>query len=406
MVRVIALQPVRSNGAISGLIVAPALRYASGNTRGVEPNGRVMRAVAAAQEHFRLVPGRSVRIAAAACRVATALLMAGVLLAVPRFGSAAVQASGLTIELKDVASDRVERQRAAALGALPLPGTPDLSNRAERLAAKGLKIGDQVFIRIFKSESELEVWMRKESGEFILFETYPICHWSGTLGPKVEEGDKQNPEGFYTVTRQQLHLVGRWPRSLNLGFPNPYDKALGRTGSYILVHGGCTSVGCFAMTNAVVAEIYDLAEAALRKGQAYLHVHAFPFRMTDENLARHAESPWRPFWSNLKEGYDAFEQTRVPPRVGVCSNRYSIKAIGPEEGPVQSPLAVCGETLAAIRERVRLGRTATLRQASTRPSFQPSSRTSALPVPSPQSADETAQTTTLPLPGRLSLIHI
>lgn len=337
----------------------------------------------------RVVPG--VMVASAVC------------FALANLGSAMVEASGLTIELKDVASDRVERQRAAALGALPLPGTPDLANRSERLAAKGLKIGDALFIRIFKSESELEVWMRKESGEFVLFETYPICHWSGTLGPKVEEGDKQNPEGFYTVTRQQLHLVGRWPRSLNLGFPNPFDKALGRTGSYILVHGGCTSVGCFAMTNAVVAEIYDLAEAALKKGQGHLHVHAFPFRMTEENLARHTESPWYQFWSNLKEGYDAFEQTRVPPRIGVCSSRYSVKAIGPEEGPSSSPLAVCGGTLAAIREMVRSGRSATLRQASTRPSSQPSSRTSALPVPSPQSTSPQVSARTVPLPGRSAL---
>ena len=288
----------------------------------------------------------------------------------------AAGATGLTIELKDVAPDRVERQRAAALGALPLPGTPDLANRSERLAAKGLKAGDPVFLRIFKSESILEVWMRKDSGVYVLFESYPICHWSGTIGPKVSEGDKQNPEGFYTITRSQLHLIGRHPRSLNLGFPNPYDKALGRNGSYILVHGGCTSVGCFAMTNAVIAEIYDLAEQALKRGgQNFIHVHAFPFRMTEQNVAAHAASPWFQFWTNLKEGYDAFEQTKLPPRIGICDKRYSVQAAGaatgssphaPGEVADQGPLAVCGATTAAIQEIARFRPPVSVRQQSAR----------------------------------------
>ncbi len=151
----------------------------------------------------------------------------------------ALSAGAVTIELKDVASDRVERQRAFAVGALPLAGTPDLASFEQRLAAKNVKAGDQIFIRIFKAESELEVWMRS-GNRFVLFATYPVCHWSGTIGPKIHEGDKQTPEGFYQVTRQQLHLIGRHPRSLNLGFPNAFDKSNQRTGSYILVHGGCS----------------------------------------------------------------------------------------------------------------------------------------------------------------------
>lgn len=170
-----------------------------------------------------------------------------------------VTAVALSIELKDVASDRVERQRRAAEGRLPLPGTPDLANFAQRLASKGLEAGEPVFIRIFKAESELELWMRKGS-RFVLLDIYPICQWSGTIGPKIREGDKQNPEGFYSVRLRQLHLRGRWPRALNLGFPNPYDRGLARTGSTFLVHGGCSSVGCFAMTNAVMEEIYALSE--------------------------------------------------------------------------------------------------------------------------------------------------
>lgn len=265
----------------------------------------------------------------------------------------AISATAVTIELKDVAPDRVERQRAAAVGSLPLPGTPDIGNLEQRLASKGMKAGDAIFIRIFKAESELEIWLRSGT-RFVLLDTYPICHWSGTIGPKIHEGDKQTPEGFYEVTRQQLHLIGRHPRSLNLGFPNAFDKSMQRTGSYILVHGGCSSIGCFAMTNTVIAEIYDLAERALKSGQDRVQVHVFPFRMTPVNMQLHANSEWLPFWTNLKEGYDAFEQTKLPPQVGICDKRYNIQATAPEEGAAPGPLAVCGETLAALSEWDRL----------------------------------------------------
>lgn len=258
------------------------------------------------------------------------------------------EARALSIELKDAAPDRVERQRAAAVGRLPLPGTPDVTKTAERLAAKGFANGAPIFIRIFKAESELELWIEKD-GRYELFAVYPICHWSGTLGPKQQEGDKQTPEGFYTITSRQLHHVGRWPRSLNLGFPNAFDQAAGRSGSYILVHGGCSSVGCFAMTNPVIGEIYGLATAALRAGQRHIPAHVFPFRMTAANLDKHKTSEWAGFWSNLKEGFDSFERTRQPPRVSVCEARYHIQDVSPSEAGSASPLAVCGATAAAIR---------------------------------------------------------
>ena len=258
-------------------------------------------------------------------------------------------AQAITIEIDDVAPDRVERQRAFAEGALPLAGPPDLGQLNERLAAKGLKAGAAMFIRIFKSESELEVWMQKGT-QYVLFATYPICHWAGTIGPKLREGDKQNPEGFYSVGARQLHRIGRWPRSLNIGFPNTFDRAHGRTGSYILVHGGCSSVGCFAMTNAVMAEIFALAEQSLRAGQARVDLHVFPFRLTDANLAMQAQSPWLDFWRNLKEGYDAFEQTRLPPRVGICDRRYVLEPQRPGEVGDEGPLALCGVSRAALVE--------------------------------------------------------
>lgn len=311
-------------------------------------------------------------------RCAAALALA--VLACLALGSLPVQA--VTIEIDDVASDRVERQRAFAEGSLPLPGTPDLGQLQGRLAEKGLKLGAPVFVRVFKSESELEVWMQKD-GRYVLFATYPICHWAGTIGPKLREGDKQNPEGFYSVGARQLHRAGRWPRSLNLGFPNTFDRAHGRTGSWILVHGGCSSVGCFAMTNAVMAEIFTLAESALWAGQQRVHVHVFPFRMTEANLAMHARSPWYEFWRNLKEGYDAFHFTHVPPRIGICDRRYVVEAAGPEEVAATGPLALCGA----------------LRAAQVEPSFQ---SLAALPPywpPLPPEADPLAQPDPLATPS-------
>lgn len=233
-------------------------------------------------------------------------------------------AHAVSIKLKDVAPDRIERQRKAAMGELPLPGTPAIEDRAARLEAKGMSAGLPVVIRIFKEESELELWMMKDD-RFEHFATYPICHWSGTLGPKLAEGDKQAPEGFYTVTRRQMHHRGRWPRSLNLGFPNTYDRAQSRTGSYILVHGGCSSVGCFAMTNAVIKEIHGLTLAAIKQGQKHVPVHVFPFRMTAENMGRHSGHEWAGFWKELKDGYDSFERTRLAPQVSVCNGAYHVR---------------------------------------------------------------------------------
>jgi len=220
----------------------------------------------------------------------------------------------------------------AAAGQLPLPGTPAIGLRDARLKARGLETGLPVFIRIFKEESELELWMMKD-GRFSHFATYPICHWSGTLGPKLKEGDKQAPEGFYTVSRRQMHHRGRWPKSLNLGFPNAFDRSLSRTGSYILVHGGCSSVGCYAMTNPVIEEIHAITLSAIKAGQSHVPVHVFPFRMTEDNMSRHADHEWAHFWHDLKVGYDSFERTRRAPQVSVCNGRYAVRdAASPEVG--------------------------------------------------------------------------
>ncbi|MCP5075784.1 MAG: murein L,D-transpeptidase, partial [Rhodobacteraceae bacterium] len=198
--------------------------------------------------------------------------------------------------------------------------TPEL---AERLEAKGLEHGAPVFIRIFKEERELEVWVKADS-TFSLFHTYPICNYSGDLGPKLKEGDQQSPEGFYTVGLSALNPDSSYHLSFNLGFPNAFDRSHQRTGSYLMVHGNCLSIGCYAMTNTGIEEIYVLAEAALRQGQRQFQVHAFPFRMTAERLAQETGNRWIGFWENLREGYDLFEKTKVPPVVALDGQRYLI----------------------------------------------------------------------------------
>jgi murein L,D-transpeptidase YafK len=192
-----------------------------------------------------------------------------------------------------------------------------------RLAERGMKVGSPILIRIFKSEAQLELWV-EVSGRFELFATYPICNWSGALGPKLAEGDKQSPEGLYSIGSRQLHYSARWRRALDIGFPNSLDRSLKRTGSDLLVHGGCTSTGCYAMTDAVMEEIFWFSEAALSHGQKRIPLHAFPFRMTEENMAAHADSEWSGFWANLKEAYDLFEGTRTAPSVSVCNQRYVV----------------------------------------------------------------------------------
>ncbi len=210
----------------------------------------------------------------------------------------------------------------------PLPGTPDLSRFEQRLAERGLRLGQPVFIRIFKREYELELWMRKGSA-FELFETYPICTWSGKLGPKVRRGDYQAPEGFYTVSRAQLNPNSRWHRSFNLGYPNVLERAHGRTGDYLMVHGGCSSAGCYAMTDPVVDEIWRLVSAALRSGQRRFAVHVFPFRMNDATMRLHEGGEWDEFWRDLRPAQELFDATRTPPRIRVCNGRYASEAGAP-----------------------------------------------------------------------------
>jgi murein L,D-transpeptidase YafK len=223
-----------------------------------------------------------------------------------------------------------------------LPAMKSLSPETQVLLAKnGMKPESPIFVRIFKEESELEIWKQKDDGRFYHFKTYPICAWSGALGPKVRVGDKQAPEGFYTVTPGQMNPNSQYHLAFNLGFPNAYDKANGHTGDALMVHGDCRSAGCFAMTDALIEEIYILAREAFQGGQRQFQVNAFPFRMTDANLARYRSNEWYGFWKSLKEGYDSFEQTRIPPKVAVCSRSYLVNANFFGQEAVPDPSASC-----------------------------------------------------------------
>ncbi len=194
------------------------------------------------------------------------------------------------------------------------------------LGKKGMKTESQIFVRVFKEESELEIWKARDDGRFYHFKTYPICTWSGDLGPKIVQGDKQAPEGFYTITKGQMNPNSSFHLAFNMGYPNAYDRAHGRSGSALMVHGKCRSAGCYAMTDALIEEIYALAREQFAAGQETFHVHAFPFRMTEANMARHKGSKWMPFWQTLKEGFDHFELARQVPTVSVCDKRYHVNA--------------------------------------------------------------------------------
>jgi murein L,D-transpeptidase YafK len=207
-----------------------------------------------------------------------------------------------------------------------------------RLASLGLKRGQPVFVRIIKQTSELELWMDRGTSaapQWVLMHTFPVCKWSGTLGPKLREGDGQAPEGFYVVTAKALHPASNYHRAFNLGFPNAYDRANGRTGSFLMVHGDCRSVGCFAMTDPAIEDIYGLVEAALAAGQAGVPVHVFPFRMTSGAPAARADAAgFAEDWQDLREGWDLFESTRRPPVAFACGQRYRFAATLPNCTPI------------------------------------------------------------------------
>jgi murein L,D-transpeptidase YafK len=224
---------------------------------------------------------------------------------------------------------------AAALGGCDHDSAPALNGRhmqplSERMVAEldkhNMSKESPLLVRIFKEESELEVWKEDRSGRFALLKTYPICRWSGELGPKFQVGDHQAPEGFYTITPDLMNPNSNYYLAINTGYPNTYDRANGRTGEFLMIHGDCKSVGCYAMTDEQIAEIYALARESFFGGQKSFQIQAYPFHMTPLNLARHRDSTHMPFWKMLKQGYDHFEVTRLAPKIDVCEKRYVFNA--------------------------------------------------------------------------------
>jgi murein L,D-transpeptidase YafK len=206
--------------------------------------------------------------------------------------------------------------------------TRPLSNdMIEAIERKGMAKETPILVRIFKEESELEIWKQTKEGQYELLKTYPICRWSGELGPKVKQGDRQAPEGFYMITPGLMNPNSAYYLAFNMGFPNSFDRALGRTGANLMVHGDCSSSGCYAMTDEQIGEIFALARDSFEGGQRAFQVQAYPFRMTAANMAKHRDNPNMAFWRMLKEGSDHFEVTRQEPKVEVCDKRYVFNAI-------------------------------------------------------------------------------
>jgi murein L,D-transpeptidase YafK len=252
---------------------------------------------------------------------------------------AALAGSALVAALA-LAGCNVDRESATmastARSAQPLP--PQL---VSLMTEKGMSPQDPMLVRVFKEESKAEVWKkRKADGRYALLKSYDICRFSGKLGPKIKEGDKQAPEGFYAVTPAHMNPKSSYYLSFNLGFPNAYDRSLGRTGRHVMMHGDCLSAGCYAMTDEQMGEIYAMARESFRGGQKAFQVQALPFRMTAQNMARRRNDKNMKFWKNLKQGSDAFEVTKLEPKVDACGKKYVFNA---ETGPLSpiDPNAAC-----------------------------------------------------------------
>jgi murein L,D-transpeptidase YafK len=228
------------------------------------------------------------------------------------------------------------------------------------MAAKDMDLQSPILVRLFKQEAELEIWKQDRSGRFALLKTYPICRWSGDLGPKIREGDRQAPEGFYSISPAQMNPQSAYYLSFNTGYPNAFDKAHGRTGSQLMVHGDCSSRGCYAMTDEQIAEIYSLGRESFFGGQKSFQLQAYPFKMTPVNMAKHRNNPNMPFWKMIKQGNDHFEVTKQEPKVDFCEKKYVFDAIKPPNAtrdPVFEASAKCpayaipDEVAEAVREK-------------------------------------------------------
>jgi murein L,D-transpeptidase YafK len=254
------------------------------------------------------------------------------LLALPLTFLSACRGKARADEIDPMSADADGKSRSL------LPGPARARAAADRvrpeleraLAAKDLHLGDPVFLRAFKEEALLELWvLHRERGKYEHFRTWNIAAQSGKPGPKLAEGDRQVPEGFYFVPPAAMKPDSRFHLAFNIGYPNSYDRHHGRSGSHIMIHGDRVSIGCLAMTDAKIEEIYTLCAAAHAGGQPFFRVHIFPFRMSDEKMAAAKDREWFDFWTNLKEGHDHFERLRLPPETRVHKGRYHFQSPPP-----------------------------------------------------------------------------
>lgn len=236
---------------------------------------------------------------------------------IARFFSAAAVLSALVVA--GCTSDTLE---SAAVQKSPRADYAVQNKLASLASSRGMAKTAPIMMRIFKEENTLEVWKQRTDGRYALISSYPMCRWSGKLGPKFTEGDRQAPEGFYNITPGQMNPGSKFYLAFNMGYPNAYDRANGRSGAHLMVHGSCSSAGCYSLTDGQMQEVYALAKDAFSGGQKSFQVQAFPFRMTPANMARYRSDPNIEFWKMLKEGYDRFEIARTPPKVDVCGKRY------------------------------------------------------------------------------------
>lgn len=184
--------------------------------------------------------------------------------------------------------------------------------------------GDKIYLRLFKQERRLEMWFQHQNQPYQLYKSWEICTYSGGLGPKKAEGDGKSPEGFYATQKNLLNPHTNYHLSFNIGYPNSYDRAKGYTGSYIMIHGKCVSIGCYAMTDENIEQIYSFVTQALNNGQKQIPIHIFPFEMNQANMQKYQTSIYYPFWLELKPAYDLFEQHRRLPKIEIRNQQYSI----------------------------------------------------------------------------------
>ena len=202
--------------------------------------------------------------------------------------------------------------------------TPQSERLIEHNRSASVSNDSPVLLRIFKEERVLELWRQHKDGRFVRVSTIEICKVSGGLGPKRRYGDLQGPEGFYEITASSLNPLSREWLSINTGYPNQFDRANRATGDSVMIHGGCRSVGCYAIEDGPIQELYAAVRDALSAGQRTIQLQIYPFRMGYWNWKLHEQDQHAEFWQQLKAGYDRFEQTNQPLDIRIERNRYIV----------------------------------------------------------------------------------